>query len=179
MLQKSFTDRMKRLLGESYGAFEDALGREPVRGARVNKIKCATEDFLRVCDYPLRAISYIDNGFIVENSDGIGLTPEHHAGMIYMQDPGAMSALAAVDFREGEWVLDACAAPGGKSSQIAERIGDSGFLLSNEYVPKRAKIIVGNFERLGIKNAMVTSLDTAEFPKMFDGVFDTIVCDAP
>ena len=179
MLQKSFTDRMKHLLGESYGAFEDALGREPVRGARVNKIKCATEDFLRICDYPLRAISYIDNGFIVENSDGIGLTPEHHAGMIYMQDPGAMSALAAVDFREGEWVLDACAAPGGKSSQIAERIGDSGFLLSNEYVPKRAKIIVGNFERLGIKNAMVTSLDTAEFPKMFEGVFDTIVCDAP
>ena len=72
MLQKSFTDRMKHLLGESYGAFEDALGREPVRGARVNKIKCATEDFLRICDYPLRAISYIDNGFIVENSDGIG-----------------------------------------------------------------------------------------------------------
>ena len=179
MLQKSFTDRMRLLLGDDYLAFEEALGREPVRGARVNRIKCSPEDFLRVCDYTCKKIPYMDNGFIVEGGDGIGLTPEHHAGMIYMQDPGAMSALSAVDFHEGEWVLDSCAAPGGKSSQIAERIGDSGFLLSNEYVPKRAKIIVGNFERLGIKNAMVTSLDTAEFPKMFEGVFDTVVCDAP
>ena len=179
MLNQSFTDRMKRLLGDGYKDFISAMEKDPVRGARVNKIKCKTEDFLRITDMRCEAIPYVDNGFIIRDSDGVGLTPEHHAGMIYVQDPGAMSALSAVDFYEGEWVLDACAAPGGKSSQIAERIGDEGFLLSNEFVPKRAKIIVGNFERLGIKNAMVTSLDTKEFPKMFRGVFDTVVCDAP
>ncbi len=179
MLQKSFTERMKRLLGDGYEAFLSALEDDPVRGARVNKIKCKTEDFLRVTDLACRPIPYVDNGFIVSGEGQIGQSPEHHSGMIYMQDPGAMSALSAVDFSEGEWVLDACAAPGGKSSQIAERIGNTGFLLSNEYVPKRAKIIVGNFERLGVKNAMVTSLDTAEFPKMFSEVFDTVVCDAP
>ena len=179
MLDQSFTDRMKRLLGEEYESFISAMEKDPVRGARVNKIKCGTEDFLRVSNYECSPISYIDNGFIIKDAGGIGLSAEHHAGMIYMQDPGAMSALSAVEFTEGEWVLDACAAPGGKSSQIAEQIGDSGFLFSNEFVPKRAKIIVGNFERLGIKNAMVTSLDTKEFPKMFRGVFDTVVCDAP
>ena len=179
MLQKSFTDRMMALLGEEYGAFISAMESDAVRGVRVNRIKC--EDGYKLSEerFNLEKIPYVDNGYILRDGDGIGLTPEHHAGMIYVQDPGAMSALSAIDIHEGEWVLDACAAPGGKSSQIAEKIGDSGFLLSNEYVPKRAKIIVGNFERLGVRNAMVTSLDTAEFPKMFQGVFDLIVCDAP
>ena len=179
MLQKSFTDRMEKLLGDEYGAFISAMENEPVRGLRINKIKCGESVTLSHDRFILEKIPYVDNGFILHEGEGIGLTPEHHAGMIYMQDPGAMSALSAINISEGEWVLDACAAPGGKSSQIAERIGDRGFLLSNEYVPKRAKIIVGNFERLGIKNAMVTSLDTAEFPKMFREVFDLIVCDAP
>ena len=177
MLKESFTERMRMLLGEEYAAFAASMERDPVRGLRINKIKCPDATLGERFD--LESIPYMDNGFILRGGDGVGLTPEHHAGMIYMQDPGAMSALCAVDIHEGEWVLDACAAPGGKSSQIAERIGNGGFLLSNEYVPKRAKIIVGNFERLGVTNAMVTSLDTAEFPKMFRGVFDLVVCDAP
>ena len=179
MLHKSFTDRMMSLLGEEYDAFISAMEGEPVRGLRTNRIKCGEGVSLHEERFKLEKIPYVDNGFILREGEGIGLTPEHHAGIIYMQDPGAMSALSAIDIHEGEWALDACSAPGGKSSQIAERIGDRGFLLSNEYVPKRAKIIVGNFERLGIRNAMVTSLDTAEFPKMFRGVFDLIVCDAP
>lgn len=179
MLKTEFKERMMSLLGEEYGAFMEALRCEPVRGARVNRIKTAPEHFLSLTDFALEPLPYIDNGFILREGEGVGRSPEHHSGMIYMQDPGAMSALSALDFTEGEWVLDMCAAPGGKSSQIAERIGDEGFLLSNEFVPKRAKIIVGNFERLGVKNAMVTSLDTAELPKMFSEAFDTVVCDAP
>ena len=177
MLQKSFTDRMRTLLGEEYEAFISAMESEPVRGLRLNKIKCR-EGYLLPEEFKTEPLPYMDNGYILREGDGIGLTPEHHAGMIYMQDPGAMSALSAIEIKGDEWVLDACSAPGGKSSQIAERL-NGGFLLSNEYVPKRAKIIVGNFERLGVRDAMVTSLDTAEFPKMFRGVFDLIVCDAP
>ena len=177
MLQKSFTDRMRTLLGEEYEAFIAAMESEPVRGLRLNKIKCR-EGYLLPEEFKTEPLPYMDNGYILRKGDGIGLTPEHHAGMIYMQDPGAMSALSTIELKGDEWVLDACSAPGGKSSQIAERL-NGGFLLSNEYVPKRAKIIVGNFERLGVRDAMVTSLDTAEFPKMFRGVFDLIVCDAP
>ena len=179
MLKTEFKERMKGLLGDNFEAFVAALEGDPVRGARVNRIKTDPKHFLSLTDFALEPLPYLDNGFILRDGEGVGRTPEHHAGMIYMQDPGAMSALSALDFSEGEWVLDMCAAPGGKSSQIAERIGDEGFLLSNEFVPKRAKIIVSNFERLGVKNAMVTSLDTAELPKMFEGVFDTVVCDAP
>lgn len=179
MLNESFENRMKALLGDGYGDFAKALERDAVRGVRVNTIKCTAEKLLSVSDLTLEPITYIDNGFILRDSSLIGSSPEHHAGMIYMQDPGAMSALSAIDIHEGEWALDMCAAPGGKSSQIAERIGDSGFLLSNEFVPKRAKTVVGNFERLGVRNAMVTSLDTSALPKLFSEAFDLVVCDAP
>ena len=179
MLKDSFKERMASLLGEDCEAFLRALECEPVRGVRVNRIKTTPEHFLGITDLALEPLPYLDNGFILREGEGIGHSVEHHSGMIYVEDPGAMSALSAVDISEGEWVLDMCAAPGGKSSQIAERIGDSGFLLSNEFVPKRAKIIVSNFERLGVRHAMVTSLDTREFPKMFSEVFDTVVCDAP
>ena len=146
---------------------------------RVNTTKTTVDRVLAECELGLTAIPYTDVGFILRDAEGIGNGAAHHAGMYYVQDPGAMATVSALDVKEGWWVLDTCAAPGGKSSQLASLIGDRGFILSNEYVPKRAKIIVSNFERLGVKNAIVTSLDTAEFPKMFSEVFDLVLCDAP
>ena len=99
--------------------------------------------------------------------------------MIYVQDPGAMATANALDILTGWRVADLCAAPGGKSGQAAAKIGDGGFLLSNEFVPKRAKTIVSNFERLGVKNAIVTSLDTKELPKLYRHFFDLVIVDAP
>ena len=96
-----------------------------------------------------------------------------------MQDPGAMSAIEAVDIEEDFWVIDLCAAPGGKSTQAAAKLGEGGFILSNEFVPKRAKILVSNLERLGVRGAMVTSLDTQKFKEYFDGAFDLCILDAP
>jgi NOL1/NOP2/fmu family ribosome biogenesis protein/23S rRNA U2552 (ribose-2'-O)-methylase RlmE/FtsJ len=90
-----------------------------------------------------------------------------------------MSAIAALDVRSGMYVADLCAAPGGKSTQLASLIGHEGFILSNEYVPKRAKILVSNFERMGIRSYVTTSLDTAEIAKLYEGVFDIVVADAP
>ena len=170
---------MKSMLGEEFTAFDKALAEPPVKGIRANGLKISPERLLDVVDFKLSKIPYTDDGFIPELQSGLGTLPEHHAGMIYSQDPGAMSAVCALELNEGDKVLDACSAPGGKSAQIAAKIGHSGFLLSNEYVPKRAKIIVGNFERLGIRSAVVTSYDTAELGKMFDGFFDAVLCDAP
>lgn len=178
MLPDLFLERARRLLGEEFDEFLAALEGEPVRGVRANLTKTDTATVARLLGGHVRPIRYVENGFILDGEVRIGQTAEHHAGMVYVQDPGAMSALAAVDLRGDELVLDACAAPGGKSSQIAERL-TTGALLSNEYVPKRAKIIVGNFERLGVKNAIVTSLDTAEIKQMYEGVFDLAVVDAP
>ena len=179
MLPEKFTERMKALLGDEFPAFLSAMEESAVRGVRVNLIKSTPENLLNRNTLNLSEIPYLDNAFYEDGCEKIGFSPEHHAGEIYVQDPGAMAPLAALDIKEGWRVIDLCAAPGGKSSQAAERIGDGGFLLSNEYVPKRAKILVGNFERLGIKNAMVTSLDTAEFKKYFMEHFDLVILDAP
>ena len=179
MLPEKFKERMRELLGDEYENFEAAMSEDAVRGLRVNLIKSSPDALLSRNTLTLSKIPYLDNAFFATGCDKIGATPEHHAGEIYVQDPGAIAALAALDIKCGWRVLDLCAAPGGKSSQAAERIGEGGFILSNEYVPKRAKILVSNFERLGIKNAMVTSLDSSEFKKYFDSHFDLIILDAP
>ena len=170
---------MKDMLGDEYGAFEEALGEPNVRALRVNTTKIAVEDFLNKTKLTLSPISYANDGFIPESCEGIGRTAEHHAGMFYVQDPGAMATVKALDIKPGWRVLDACSAPGGKASQLASAIGEEGLILANEYVPKRAKIIVSNFERLGIKNAIITSLDTAKIGGMFNSYFDLVLCDAP
>ncbi len=179
MLPEKFVKRMEKMLGGSFESFMSALGESSVRGIRVNETKISTEDFLEITELSPTPLSYTKCGFIPKSADGIGSTPEHHAGMIYVQDPGAMATVNAVEIKPGWRVLDACAAPGGKSSQMASLIGEGGLLFANEYLPKRAKIIVGNLERLGVRNAVVTSLDTAELSRMFEGCFDLVLCDAP
>ena len=180
MPKEAFKNRMMRLLGDGYDAFVREVECEgEVKGLRINTAKCDPEAFLEVFERSLTPLGYFGGGYILEEPDGIGNTPEHHSGMIYVQDPGAMAALSALDIEKGWHVLDMCSAPGGKASQAAALIGDGGFILANEFVPKRAKIIVSNFERLGISNAIVTSLDTAELPKLFSEEFDLVICDAP
>ena len=181
MLPEAFKNRMKNLLGADYDSFIFEIeNNAAVRGVRINRLAVDKNRFLSLKkDYSLAPIEYTDDGFILEGGEGIGNTPEHHAGMIYVQDPGAMASVNALSLKEGAWVLDTCAAPGGKSAQAAVKTENGGFLFSNEYVPKRAKITVGNFERLGISSAIVTSLDTKELGKMFSAVFDLVIVDAP
>ena len=180
MIPEGFKEKIKDVLGDEYPAFIEALEtKDAVRGMRANLIKTTPEKICLDGEFLLEPTGYVDNGFILREERAMGASPNHHAGMVYMQDPGAMASAAALDVESDWWVADLCAAPGGKSSQIAERLGKGGFLLSNEYVPKRAKIIVGNFERLGVKNAIVTSLDTAKLRDMYEGVFDLVIVDAP
>lgn len=179
MLPDKFEERMKNLLGDEWESFAAAMSEDAVRGVRVNRIKIDPTIYKDGQDERLKPIPYYSDGFYFCSDESAGVLPEHHAGIFYMQDPGAMASLAAIDIPRGARVLDMCAAPGGKSGQAAAAIGDGGFLLSNEFVPKRAKITVSNFERLGIKNAFVTSLDTAEFKKMYSAFFDFVIADVP
>ena len=179
MLPHKFLERMKTLLGSDFAAFLSALEGDAVRGLRVNTLKCSAKDFLEETTLPLRKTAYSEVGFILDSDEGVGKLCEHHSGRIYMQDPGAMAPLSAIDIPLGARVVDLCAAPGGKSGQAAAMIGDGGFLLSNEFVPKRAKTLVSNFERLGIKCAVVTSMDTDRLPELFENYFDYAIVDAP
>jgi len=180
VLPEKFAEKMKKLLGDKYPKFEAALENEgAVRGLRINTLKCTRESFTEENILPLSLLSYTDTGFILTEDGQVGRLAEHHSGRIYMQDPGAMAPLSAVDIPAGARVVDLCAAPGGKSGQAAAMIGDTGFLLANEFVSKRAKILVSNFERLGIKNAVVTSMDTGALAELFCEFFDYAIVDAP
>lgn len=177
MLSPAFLERMKGLLGEDYPAFLRAMTEEGAEHAlRVNTVKAAVPDLS--FPFAVRPIPYTSDGFY-HNEEKIGKYPHHHAGMIYSQDPGAMSAAASLPDLAGARVLDTCAAPGGKSAQLAAAIGEKGVLVSNEYVPSRCKLLVGNVERLGIPNALVLNGDVGRLRDLFPDYFDLVLVDAP
>ncbi len=177
MFPKEFEKRMKELLKNEYEAFESALSEAPVKAFHVNTKKISVEDFLKINPFDTEKIPYAENGFYF--SDGkIGNHPYHHAGMIYVQEPSAQAPVNCIK-PEKDWkVLDMCAAPGGKSSQIACQI-PNGFLFSNEYVSSRCKILSGNIERMGYENTAVINCDAQTIGKNFTEYFDLIICDAP
>lgn len=181
MLPEKFKQRMKALLGDEYDDFERALTDEKAKkGLRINTLKCSDGEFLEYSKLPLAPLPYVEHGYaLTDEVIGIGNTPEHASGQFYIQDPGAMASAAVLDVKPGMLIADLCAAPGGKSTQVAASLMGEGVILSNEYVPKRAKILVGNFERMGIRNGIVTSLDTKEFTKLYENIFDIVIVDAP
>lgn len=173
-----FLDRMKLLLGDEFDGFISAINSEPVRSFRVNTDKISLEDFEKINIFSNEKIPYVPNGYYFEY-DKIGNHPYHHAGMIYVQEPAAMAPAECIDVNP-EWkVLDMCAAPGGKSTQIKNKLGKNGILVSNEIIPSRCKILTGNIERLGLKNCVTTCMDTGRLSKKFPKTFDMIMVDAP
>ena len=169
---------MKNLLGDEYKAFIDSYEEKPVRAFRVNTDKISLEDFEKINPFQTEKISYVNNGFYFDY-DGIGNHPYHHAGMIYIQEPAAMVPAESIDIQPDWKVLDLCAAPGGKSSQIKNKLGKNGVLVSNEIVPSRCKILTGNMERMGFKNVVTTCMSPQKIEKVFPETFNMIMVDAP
>lgn len=177
MLPNEFTSRMKELLGDGYEDFIRSFDESPVRSFRINTKKISESEFEKINPFGGEKISYAEGAYYF-NYDGIGNHPYHHAGMVYIQDPAAMSPVASVNI-EPDWkILDLCAAPGGKSTQAAAKL-DGGLLVSNEIVPSRCKILTGNIERLGIKNAVTTCADVKRLSGLFGEEFDLVIVDAP
>ncbi len=177
-LPAEYVQRMKNLLGDEYNDYEKALEMPPVKGFRVNTDKISLEEFEKINVFSSSPIPYVKNGFYLEY-DKVGNHPYHHAGMIYVQEPGAMAPAECLDI-EPDWViLDMCAAPGGKSTQLKNKLGENGILVSNEIIPSRCKILTGNIERLGLRNVVTTCSDTGRLAKTFLKTFDMIMVDAP
>ena len=178
-LPVEFENRMKTLLGAEFEDFKKSFDEPPVRAFRVNIDKISLEDFEKINPFGNDKIPYVENGFYFDYN-GIGNHPYHHAGMIYVQEPAAMVPVESVEISEGWKVLDMCAAPGGKSSQIKNKLGENGVLVSNEIVPSRCKILTGNMERMGFKNVVTTCMHPQKLVKTFlKNYFDVIVVDAP
>ncbi|MBQ2746258.1 MAG: RNA methyltransferase [Clostridia bacterium] len=176
-LPNAFVTRMKKLLGKEYADFEKALNGTPVRAFRVNTDKLSVEEFEKINSFSTEKIPFVKNGNYFEY-DKIGLHPYHHAGMIYVQEPAAMAPAECVDIKPDWHIVDMCAAPGGKSTQLKNKI-PNGVLVSNEIIPSRCKILTGNIERLGLKNTVTTCMDTGLLANIFEGKFDLVMCDAP
>lgn len=184
MLPEEFLQRMQSQLGTEYETFRGALEGERYRALRVNPLKAglgpaeARERFLALSPWRLEPVPWEENGFYYTH-EGPGKHPYHEAGVYYIQEPSAMAVAAFLGAQPRERVLDLCAAPGGKTTQIAGAMQGQGLLVSNEIHPQRARILSENVERLGIRNALVLNESPERLAEVFPGWFDRILVDAP
>lgn len=176
-LDDAFLDRMKQLLGAEYGDFVSALNKPMQKAICVNQNKISVKDFISLAPFNIEQIPYEKAGFYTENIK-LGKHPLHMAGAFYSQEPSAMWTVNTTSFNGDEYVLDMCAAPGGKSIQIANRI-PNGLLVSNEINNARAKILYSNIERMGLNNVMVTNNTPEQIAKAYANSFDVCLVDAP
>ncbi|MCH5270062.1 MAG: RsmB/NOP family class I SAM-dependent RNA methyltransferase [Lachnospiraceae bacterium] len=179
MLPKEFLKRMQSLLGEEFPAFELSFEGEPYKALRINTEKISVEDFLRISPFSLKRVPWAENGFYYEAGGQPGRHPFHEAGLYYIQEPSAMAPAPFLEAAPGERILDLCAAPGGKSTQLAAGMRGEGLLIANEIHPARAKILSENVERMGLTNTVVTNETPGKLAETFSGYFDKILVDAP
>lgn len=180
-LPEAFLDRMREMLGEEYDAFLEGFERERYQALRVNPLKWAESRGIGagMQNFHLTPVSWEKCGYYYDRSDQPGRHPYHEAGVYYIQEPSAMAPVPLMEIRPGEKVLDLCAAPGGKSTQIAAALQGKGLLVSNEIHPARAKILSENIERMGVRNACVINENMTRLSEKFPEYFDRILVDAP
>ena len=175
MLPQEFLDRVKNQLGEEYPAFLESLERPRAVALRFNPLKGDAPSLLFIKE----PVPWEQQGYYYDPDARPGLHPYHEAGVYYLQEASAMSAVSLLDPQPGERVCDLCAAPGGKTTQIAGKMAGEGFLLCNEINPKRAKILSRNIERMGVANALVTNEHPARLAEKYPGFFHRVLIDAP
>lgn len=179
MLPKEFQIRMEKMLGEEYPAFLESYEKEKYQALRVNPLKVNEEEFVCRAPFTLKAVPWAEHGYYYGKEDQPGKHPYHEAGVYYIQEPSAMAPAEYLGVRPGERVLDLCAAPGGKSTQIGASLKGEGIFIANEIHPTRAKILSENIERMGIQNALVTNETPESLAEYFIEYFDRILVDAP
>lgn len=179
-LPKKFEENMIRLLGDEFEEYQGCLDRPMFHGIRINTAKISVEDFLKLNPFDLRPVPWCKNGFYYDDTvDKPSKHPYYHAGLYYIQEPSAMTPASVIPIRENERVLDICAAPGGKSTELAAKLAGSGILVSNDISASRAKALLKNIEVFGIDNALIISEAPYKLSERFAGYFDKILIDAP
>ncbi len=178
-LPEAFQERMQAMLGEEYEDFLASYDLPRQYGLRVNSRKIRPEDFARLAPFPLEEIPWVPNGFFY----GEGVFPARHpyyaAGLYYLQEPSAMIPASRLPVEEGDRVLDLCAAPGGKATELAARLGDQGLLVANDISASRAKALLHNLELFGASHILVTNEVPARLAAAWPEYFDKILVDAP
>ena len=174
---EQFDARMKSLLKDEYDDFKKALLEKPVKGLYLNRNKKNVERVLE--EQYIEHHPIVENGYLYDENYHPGRSAYFLAGLYYIQEPSAMLVADALPIEPDDFVLDMCAAPGGKSCEIASRLTGEGVLIANDIEASRARILSENIERFGLDNTIVTNVDPMRFTKQFQDAFDKIVLDAP
>lgn len=179
-LKEDFIEEAKKIFGADYEVFLASYDEKPYRGISVNTLKTDCENLKALLPYVLTKTPMYKNGYYIDSDiEGLGNNPLHHAGAFYVQEPSASAPVSLLDVKEGEKILDLCAAPGGKSSQILALLNNTGLLWSNEYVKSRSQILLSNLERMGARNIVVSNCKVNVLCENLSGFFDKILVDAP
>ncbi|MCQ2501943.1 MAG: RsmB/NOP family class I SAM-dependent RNA methyltransferase, partial [Lachnospiraceae bacterium] len=178
-LPESYIQNMKELLGEDFDAYMESFSEIPAHGLRVNTGKLSTEDFINLTKLELTQVPWIKNGFYYEDAAAPARHPHYYAGLYYLQEPSAMTPANRLDVQPGHKVLDLCAAPGGKATELGSRLKGEGMLLANDISMSRARALLKNLELAGIPNLLVSAEDPIHLAPAYPEYFDRILIDAP
>lgn len=178
-LPQHFEASMKELLKDDYQAYLDSF-KAPVRqGIRVNTSKISVEEFAKLAPFVLEPIPWVPNGFYAEADAPITKSPYYYAGLFYVQEPSAMLPASKIPVEPGDKILDLCAAPGGKATELGSRLKNKGLLVANDISASRAKGLLKNLELFGIGNMCVCSETPEKLLSRYGTYFDKILIDAP
>ena len=176
MLPIKFQEEMKELLKDEYDKYLSSFEEKPISSIRINEYK--VKDFLSISPFELEKIPFIHNGYYCKDTN-IGKHPYYDAGLYYIQEASAMTPAENLLIEEGDYVLDLCAAPGGKTTELLSKLNGSGLLVANDISSSRCYALAKNIQRMGFDNFFVTSHDGKDLSKFFPEFFDKILVDAP
>ncbi|MBQ3460077.1 MAG: RsmB/NOP family class I SAM-dependent RNA methyltransferase [Solobacterium sp.] len=178
-LPESYLQKMKGVLQDEYESYLRAMQEPPVTSIRINTGKITVEEFQKISPFPLEPVPWCREGFYVPAETRPGTHPYYYAGLYYIQEASAMTPASLLPVEEGDIVLDACAAPGGKTTALAAKLNNTGILISNDISASRQNATLKNCERFGIRNAYLISSDLRDLAVKYPGYFDKILVDVP
>ena len=179
VLPQAFLDRMKDMLQDDYDAFLQAYDQPRTYGLRVNTAKISCEEFEKIVPFEVKKIPWISNGYFYREDVRPSRCPLYQSGLYYLQEPSAMTPASRIPVEPGEYVLDMCAAPGGKATAVGSALKGAGLLVANDISTTRARALLRNLELFGIPNLFVANEKPEKMVKNFPEFFHKIILDAP
>ena len=180
ILPVAFENKIKKLLGTEFDDYIKCYDEKRLYGLRVNTNKISVEEFKKICPFSIEPIPWIENGFYYDGEqEQPAKHPYYFAGLYYLQEPSAMTPANRLPIEPGDKVLDVCAAPGGKATELGAKLQGKGVLVANDISNSRAKGLLKNIEIFGIGNVLVMSEEPGELEEYFSEYFDKILIDAP
>lgn len=178
-LPEKYLSDMKSLLGDEFDAYIDSFNKPSYHGLRINRLKLTGESFLKLSPFEVKKVNFIDNGFYYDNEINPAKDVYYYAGLYYLQEPSAMLPANRLPINENDKVLDLCAAPGGKATELAGKLNGTGLLYANDISASRAAALLKNLEMAGAENIYVTAENPEKLAEKLPGFFNKILCDVP